>query len=100
MTLKAVENEYHDPADKQDQITLEQIRDGEADNIENIAPTPKGGRKKRKQNDMEDNNVIQVVLAFASSVLQGTDEKSCNLFSSLEENVSTERDAATFNTCA
>lgn len=61
MTLKAVENEYHDPADKQDQITLEQIRDAEGENVENIAPTTKRGQKKRKQPELDDmGSAVQV----------------------------------------
>lgn len=51
-----MENEYHDPADKQDQITLEQIRDGEGDNVENQAPGTgkRGPQKKRKQIEQDD----------------------------------------------
>lgn len=69
MTLRAVENEYHDPADKQDQITLEQIRDGEGENIDAVAPTTKRGQKKRKQPDQEDfMSSIQVYLYKANRI--------------------------------
>jgi len=59
LTLRAVENEGQD-ADKQDELNLEQIRDADGENAENIPPGPGRRGRKRKVPEVEPEAALPV----------------------------------------